>query len=109
MTDKETGELRRRYKPDRTNITAVYGCYVSGSGEILSEFRQPVAVPFGNFERAIATRHGRSRLDDARIRAKAERAALVDVVALAGHEVDDLVLALLVKFGRERDAELHRA
>ena len=44
MTDKETGELRRRYKPDRTNITAVYGCYVSGSGEILSEFRQPVAL-----------------------------------------------------------------
>ena len=44
MTDKETGELRRRYKPDRTNITAVYGCYVSGSREILSEFRQPVAL-----------------------------------------------------------------
>ena len=44
MTDKETGELRRRYKPDRTNITAVYGCYVSGSGDILSEFRQPVAL-----------------------------------------------------------------
>ena len=34
MTDKETGELRRRYKPDRTNITAVYGCYVSGSREL---------------------------------------------------------------------------
>ena len=44
MTDKEPGELRRRYKPDRTNITAVYGCYVSGSGDILSEFRQPVAL-----------------------------------------------------------------
>ena len=44
MTDKETGELRRRYKPDRTNITAVYGCYVSGSREILAEFRQPVAL-----------------------------------------------------------------
>mgnify|MGYP000208841323 FL=1 len=44
MTDKETGELRRRYKPDRTNITAVYGCYVSGSGEILSEFLQSVGM-----------------------------------------------------------------
>ena len=44
MTNKEIGELRRRMKPDRTNLTAVYGCYVSGSGDILSEFRQPVAL-----------------------------------------------------------------
>lgn len=40
MTEKETGELRRRFRPDRTNITAVCGCYASGSGEILSVFRQ---------------------------------------------------------------------
>lgn len=44
MTDKETGELRRRFKPDRTNIKTVFGCYVAGSGEILSEFRQSVAL-----------------------------------------------------------------
>ena len=25
MTNKEIGELRRRMKPDRTNLTAVYG------------------------------------------------------------------------------------
>ena len=44
MTDKEVGELRRRLRPDRTNITAVCGCYVSSNGEILSQFRQSVAL-----------------------------------------------------------------
>lgn len=44
MNDKEIGELRRRLRPDRTNITAVYGCYVSDSREILSTFRQPLAL-----------------------------------------------------------------
>ena len=40
MTEKEIGELRRRFRPDRTNITTVCGCYASGSGEVLSTFRQ---------------------------------------------------------------------
>lgn len=40
MTNKEIGELRRRMKPDRTNLTAVYGCYVASGGEILSTFRE---------------------------------------------------------------------
>ena len=44
MTEKEIGELRRRLRPDRTNITAVCGCYVSSNGEILSQFRQSVAL-----------------------------------------------------------------
>lgn len=40
MTEKEIRELRRRQRPDRTNMTAVCGCYVSPSKEILSTFRQ---------------------------------------------------------------------
>ena len=44
MTTKEIGELRRRLRPDRTNMTAVRGCYVSSSGEILSTFRAPIAL-----------------------------------------------------------------
>lgn len=44
MTTKEIGELRRRLRPDRTNMTAVRGCYVSSSGEILSAFCAPVAL-----------------------------------------------------------------
>ena len=44
MTNKEIGELRRRMKPDRTNLTAVYGCYVASSGEVLSTFREPFGL-----------------------------------------------------------------
>ena len=44
MTNKEIGELRRRMKPDRTNLTAVYGCYVASIGEVLSTFREPFGL-----------------------------------------------------------------
>lgn len=44
MTNKEIGELRRRMKPDRTNTTAIYGCYVSSGGDILSTFREPFGL-----------------------------------------------------------------
>ena len=44
MNDKEIGELRRRLRPDRTNITAIRGCYVSDSREILSTFRQSLGL-----------------------------------------------------------------
>lgn len=40
MTEKEIRELRRRQRPERTNMTAVCGCYVSPSKEVLSTFRQ---------------------------------------------------------------------
>lgn len=44
MTEKEIGELRRRLRPDRTAITAVRGCYVSESREILTRFRQSLGL-----------------------------------------------------------------
>ena len=44
MTSKEIGELRRRMRPDRTNMTAVRGFYISSGGEVLSSFRQSVAL-----------------------------------------------------------------
>lgn len=44
MNTKEIGELRRRFRSDRTNITAVCGCYVSDSREILAQFRQSLAL-----------------------------------------------------------------
>ena len=36
MNQKELNELRRRFRPDRSAISQVYGCYVNGSGEIIS-------------------------------------------------------------------------
>ena len=44
MTEKEVAELRRRFRADKSNISRVYGCYVSARGEILSEFDQSVAL-----------------------------------------------------------------
>lgn len=38
MNAKEIGELRRRIRPDRLNMTRICGCYVNEKGEILSIF-----------------------------------------------------------------------
>ncbi len=40
MTEKEVAELRRRFKPEKTNIKCIRGCYVSESKTIISEFNQ---------------------------------------------------------------------
>ncbi|MBQ4600409.1 MAG: DUF4317 domain-containing protein [Oscillospiraceae bacterium] len=44
MNTKEIGELRRRVRRDRSNMTAIYGCYVNDNKEIVSEFRQSTAM-----------------------------------------------------------------
>ena len=36
MNRKELGELRRRFRPDRSAISRVYGCYVNSAREIVS-------------------------------------------------------------------------
>ena len=36
MNQKEVSELRRRFRPDRSTISRIYGCYVNGSREIIS-------------------------------------------------------------------------
>ena len=38
MNDKEIAELRRRFRPDRSNITHICGCYISQQKEIISKF-----------------------------------------------------------------------
>ena len=44
MNEKEIGELRRRFRPDRSSISHVRGCCVSAGGEILSRFDQSLAM-----------------------------------------------------------------
>lgn len=39
MNIKEIGEIRRHIRRDRSNMTAIYGCYVNDNKEIISEFR----------------------------------------------------------------------
>ena len=44
MNDKEIGEIRRHLRRDRSNITALYGCYVNDTREIITEFRQSTGI-----------------------------------------------------------------
>lgn len=44
MNTKEIGEIRRRVRRDRSNMTAIYGCYVNEKKEIISEFRQSTGI-----------------------------------------------------------------
>lgn len=44
MNEKEIGEIRRRTRRDRSNMTGIYGCYVNGQKEIISEFRLSVGT-----------------------------------------------------------------
>lgn len=37
MNQRELNELRRRFRPDRSGISRIYGCYVNGGGEIITE------------------------------------------------------------------------
>ena len=44
MNQKEISELRRRFRPEYSNITTVRGCYVSDRREILSQFTQSIGL-----------------------------------------------------------------
>ncbi len=44
MNEKEIGELRRRFRPDKSNITHIRGCYVNEKREIVSEFDQSLTL-----------------------------------------------------------------
>jgi hypothetical protein len=44
MNEKEVGEIRRRMRRDRSNMPAVYGCYVNTQKEIISEFSQSLGI-----------------------------------------------------------------
>ena len=39
MNTKEIGEIRRRQRRERSNMTQLFGCYVNDNKEIISEFR----------------------------------------------------------------------
>lgn len=36
MNQKELGELRRRFKPERSAVSRIYGCYVNSQKEVIS-------------------------------------------------------------------------
>ena len=55
MNEKEIAEIRRRFRPDKNNITRICGCYVNEKGEVISQFDQPLALtPQEDCERMLA-------------------------------------------------------
>ncbi len=44
MNEKEIGEIRRRIRRDRSNMTAIYGCYVNDQKQIISQYRSSTAM-----------------------------------------------------------------
>ena len=44
MNTKEIGEIRRRLRRERSNITAIYGCYVNDNKEMITQFRQSTGM-----------------------------------------------------------------
>lgn len=71
MNEREIGEIRRRIRRDRSNMTAIYGCYVNANNEIISSFRQSVAMMpeneaekyFGVMKRALSGTIGKNLID----------------------------------------------
>lgn len=56
MNTKEIGEIRRRIRRDRSNMPAIYGCYVNSQKEIVSEFKQStLTMPENEAEKYFAT------------------------------------------------------
>lgn len=56
MNTREIGEIRRRVRRDRSNMKAIYGCYVNGQKEIISEFKQStLTMPENEAEKYFAT------------------------------------------------------
>lgn len=43
MNDKELREIRRRFRPDKSNILSIKGCLVNSEKTIVSRFNQPIA------------------------------------------------------------------
>ena len=44
MNEKEIAEIRRRFRPDKSNITRIRGCYVNGQKEIVSQFSESLGL-----------------------------------------------------------------
>lgn len=71
MNEKEIGEIRRRVRRDRSNMTAIFGCYVNDNKEIVTEFRQSTGMMsenegdkyFGLLKRTLSGSIGRNLID----------------------------------------------
>ena len=91
MNAKEIGEIRRRVRRDRSNMTTVYGCYVNAQKEIISEFSQSTGLMpeneaekyFALLKRTLSGTIGKNLIDvtfrTAQVTGSAEHKLLMDL------------------------------
>ncbi len=71
MDQRGLNELRRRFRPERTGITRIYGCYVNGDREVISWVEAPLALMqqdeqemyLGLLKKALSGALGRNLID----------------------------------------------
>ena len=71
MNIKEIGEIRRHIRRDRSNMTAIYGCYVNENKEIIAKFRRSTGMMsenegekyFGLLKRSLSGSVGKNLID----------------------------------------------
>ena len=44
MNQKEVGELRRRWRPEKGAVSRIYGCFVNSGKKIISDLDEPLGV-----------------------------------------------------------------
>ena len=44
MNEKELREIKRRFRPDKSNIPNIVGCFINGEGQIISRFSQSILL-----------------------------------------------------------------
>ncbi len=44
MTEKNLREIKRRFRPERSNIPSIVGAFVNGNGQIISRISQPLGL-----------------------------------------------------------------
>ena len=91
MTEKEIGEIRRHLRRDRSNMTAIYGCFVNDNKEIISEYRASTGIMpeneadkyFAILRKALSGSVGRNLIDisfkTAQVAGSAEHGLLMDL------------------------------
>ncbi len=71
MNEKEVGEIRRHLRRDRSNMTAIYGCFVNDNKEIIAEYRASLGIMsenesdkyFGILRKALSGSVGKNLID----------------------------------------------
>ena len=91
MNEKEISEIRRRVRRDRSNMSAIFGCYVNAQKEIVSEFKQSTGIMpeneaekyFALLKRSLSGTIGKNLIDisfrTAQVAGSAEHKLLMDL------------------------------